>query len=128
VTNGCMYFLPGVQRQGDPQRNGGAGGGNLGGLFNLYPEWRAVTPVPAEMKAGSCVFHSGYTPHSAGANMSHGRRRAFVCTYMPLGSTYNGQSNIIPPDKVAGLKVGDELAFDDLNPIIYQRPATAAAR
>jgi len=84
--------------------------------------------VAAEMKAGSCVFHSGYTPHSAGSNMTPRRRRAFVCTYMPVGSTYNGQPNIIPPDKLPGLKVGDTLEFDDLNPILYQRsPTTASA-
>jgi phytanoyl-CoA hydroxylase len=127
IQNGCMYFLPGVQHHGTPDKNGGAGGKDIGGLFKLYPEWQGIEPVAAEMKAGSCVFHSGYTPHSAGSNMTPRRRRAFVCTYMPVGSTYNGQTNIIPPEKVATLKVGDTLAFDDLNPVLYQRPAVAAS-
>ena len=71
------------------------------------------------MKAGSCSFHNGLTIHGAGANMTSGYRRAMTCAYMPDGNTFNGQKNILPDDYVRTLRIGDALANDEQNPLIY---------
>ena len=70
-------------------------GSNIGGLFDAYPQWSALDAVAVEMKAGSCSFHNGLVAHGAGANMTPRYRRAMTCAYMPDGSTFNGQQNIL---------------------------------
>jgi ectoine hydroxylase-related dioxygenase (phytanoyl-CoA dioxygenase family) len=79
----------------------------------------ATDPVGVPMKAGDCSFHNGLTAHGAGANMTRGRRIAMTCAYMPVGSTFNGQRNILPSAYVNSLKNGDTLANDDWNPVVY---------
>jgi ectoine hydroxylase-related dioxygenase (phytanoyl-CoA dioxygenase family) len=71
------------------------------------------------MKAGSCSWHNGLLAHGAGANMTPGQRRAMTCAYMPDGSTFNGQRNILTEEQIAKLKVGDELNDDAQVPLIY---------
>ena len=59
-------------------------------LFEVYPEWAQVDPVPVPVKAGSAIFHNGLTAHGAGTNMTNKPRRAMTCGYMPDGCTFNG--------------------------------------
>jgi len=65
------------------------------------------------------VLHNGLTAHGAGANMTNGQRRAMTCAYMPDGSVFNGNPNVLPPDYLATLKVGDPLNNNEINPLIY---------
>ena len=51
--------------------------------------------------------------------MTVGLRRAFTCAYMPDGSTFNGQRNILRDEQIAGLQVGDVLEDDAQTPLIY---------
>jgi ectoine hydroxylase-related dioxygenase (phytanoyl-CoA dioxygenase family) len=73
------------------------------------------------MKAGSCSFHNALIAHGAGANMTPGLRRAMTCAYMPDGSTFNGQRNILRQDQVDRLQIGDLLDDDRQVPLIYHR-------
>jgi hypothetical protein len=52
--------------------------------------------------------------------MTPGFRRAMACAYMPDGSRFNGEPNILPDGYVQSLKVGDLLNNDEQNPLIYQ--------
>jgi ectoine hydroxylase-related dioxygenase (phytanoyl-CoA dioxygenase family) len=117
LQNGCLYFIPGTQKTARSDNPGI--GQNIGDLFRVYPEWKDQEAVPAPMKAGSCSFHNGLVAHGAGANMTPRARRAMTCGYMPDGSTFNGTENILPPDVMARLQVGDVLQDDQINPLIY---------
>jgi phytanoyl-CoA hydroxylase len=119
--NGCMYFIPGTHRLAnfDPQEIGQ----NLSGLFKNYPAMGEIDPVPVPMKAGDCSFHNGLVAHGAGANMTRGRRIAMTCAYMPEGSTFNGQQNILPDGYFKSLKKGDVLNNDEQNPVVYSKIA-----
>lgn len=116
LQNGCMYYLPGSHKL---VTNDNVGiGPNVGDLFRLYPALGRIQPVPAPMKAGSCAFHNGLTAHGAGPNMTPGWRRAMTCAYMPAGSAFNGQQNILTPERMALLEVGDTLDDDVENPLV----------
>ena len=119
--NGCLFLLPGTHKKGDfttvPIDM------NMATAFEVHPEFKTISSVSAAMKAGSCVFFNGLTLHGAGANMTSRWRRAVTCTYMPIGSTYNGQPNIYTPEQLEHLKVGDVLDDDKQNPIVFQRSA-----
>ena len=117
LENGCLYYVPGSQRLAD-FRNAGIGE-NIADLFKIYPEFKAIGTVSAPVKAGGCVFHNGLTAHGAGANMTNGRRRAMTAGYMPEGSTFNGQQNIMPDRLFKAAKVGDVLNNDDENPRVW---------
>ena len=117
LENGCMWFVPGTHKLA---RFDNAGiGQNLAELFKVYPEMTAVDPVPVPMRAGDCSFHNGLTAHGAGANMTRRRRIAMTCAYMPAGSTFNGNQNILAKDYFASLKRGDVLANDNWNPVVF---------
>lgn len=118
--NGCMCFVPGTQKMATFDNV--PIGQNLGGLFNVYPQMAEVDPVPVPMKAGDCSFHNGLTAHGAGANMTRGRRIAMTCAYMPEGSTFNGQQNILPDAYFRSLQTGDILDNDEQNPVVYTKP------
>ena len=90
-------------------------------LFDVYPEWRDVSAQPCPVPAGGALFHNGLTFHGAGANMTPGLRRAMTCAYMPDGCTFNGTANVLPPDYLATLKVGDLLDYEAQNPLVYSR-------
>ncbi len=120
LMNGCMWYLPGTHKLGDPEKNSGIGQ-NLGDLFKFYPEWKKIAPVPAPAKAGTAVFHNGLTAHGAGANMTNRPRRAMTCAFMPDGSTFNGKRNILPEEYFKSLKIGDVLDDDVVNPPIWSR-------
>jgi len=75
-------------------------------------------PIIGEMKAGDAGFHNGLTAHAAGPNMTPYPRRAMTCAFMPDGSVYNGQQNILSEQYMAGLNVGDPLQDDEQNPLV----------
>ena len=116
LKNGCMWFVPGSHKLASFD-NAGIGQ-NMGALFTLYPAMAEIDPVAVPMQPGDCSFHNGLTAHGAGANMTRGRRIAMTCAYMPIGSTYNGQHNILPPEIRATLSEGDLLDNDDWNPLV----------
>ena len=117
IQNGCLYFLPGAHKEADFANI--SFGPNMKGMFEQFPRWGTIEPVPIVMQAGSCSFHNGLTPHAAGPNMTTGLRRALACIFMPDGATFNGQKNILTDEQVAALKVGDVLDDDDLNPLTF---------
>jgi ectoine hydroxylase-related dioxygenase (phytanoyl-CoA dioxygenase family) len=119
LQNGCLYFIPGSHKTARMETPGI--GENIGDLFRFYPDWGKMEAVAAPMKAGSCSFHNGLTAHGAGANMTPGFRRAMTCAYMPDDSTFNGQQNILPPEKFEKLKIGDSLNDDEQSPLIYHK-------
>ena len=51
--------------------------------------------------------------------MTNGYRRAMTCAYMPDGSTFNGQRNILKDEQIARLEVGDVLRDPAQNPMVY---------
>lgn len=118
LENGCMYFVPGTQEFAT--FTSVDIGKDLGGLFKLFPGMAETNPVPVPMKAGDCSFHNGLVAHGAGANMTRGRRIAMTCAYMPEGSTFNGQQNILPDAYFKTLQEGDVLNNDEWNPSVYQ--------
>jgi phytanoyl-CoA hydroxylase len=119
LQNGCLYFMPKSHEvarfQSVPI------GEDMNGLFKTCPELAQADPVAVPMRAGSASFHNGLTAHAAGANMTRGRRRAMTCAYMPEGSTFNGQRNILPDAYFESLHVGDVLNSDAQNPLVFSR-------
>jgi phytanoyl-CoA hydroxylase len=115
--NGCMCFIPGTHKTADWNKNVHIGK-NMDELFNVYPEWKKIPTSFAPMKAGTCSFHNGLVAHGAGANMTNGSRMAMTCAYMPEGSAFNGQQNVLSDDYFKSLSVGDVLENDDWNPLV----------
>lgn len=118
LENGCLFFIPGSHKQTTFENTGI--GKNMGGIFEVYPEFKHSPSKAAVMKAGSCSFHNGLTIHGAHANMTPGFRRAMTCAYMPDGSTFNGIPNILPDEYVETLQMGDVLDNDEQMPLIYK--------
>ncbi|MCC6484488.1 MAG: phytanoyl-CoA dioxygenase family protein [Armatimonadetes bacterium] len=119
LENGCLFFIPGSHRI---TRFDNVGiGEEIGALFQVYPELAGMKAVAAPMKAGSCSFHNGLTAHGAHANMTPGLRRAMTCAFMPDGSTFNGQSNVLPERILEKIKVGDLLNDPEQNPLVFSR-------
>jgi len=73
------------------------------------------------MTAGTASFHNGMCVHGAGANMTTQPRRAMTCAFMPVGSTFNGQQNILTDEQLETLIIGDELRDDEQNPVVFRR-------
>ncbi|HEX4258352.1 MAG TPA: phytanoyl-CoA dioxygenase family protein [Streptosporangiaceae bacterium] len=124
IENGCLYYVPGshLARKFDNVSIGS----RIGSLFEVYPDWADVAPVPCPVPAGGALFHNGLTFHGAGANMTPGLRRAMTCAYMPDGATFNGTRNVLPPEYFRTLEVGQVLDNDAQNPLIYSRHGTPA--
>ncbi len=119
LENGCLFFIPGSHKKTTFENPGITK--NMDAVFDFYPQFKQSQSIPAVMKAGSCSFHNGLCIHGAHANMTPGFRRAMTCAYMPDGSVFNGQKNILSDEQVAKLKVGDPLNDDRQNPLIYSR-------
>jgi len=115
--NGCMVFVPGSHKLASFENSGI--GQNLGDLFKIYPKMGEIDTVPVPMKAGDCSFHNALAAHGAGANMTRGRRIAMTCAYMPEGSTFNGQQNILSKEYAASLRIGQVLEDEAQNPLVY---------
>jgi ectoine hydroxylase-related dioxygenase (phytanoyl-CoA dioxygenase family) len=113
-----MCFIPGTHKLATFD-NAGIGQ-NMADLFKIYPKMAEIDPVPVPMKAGDCSFHNGLVAHGAGANMTRGRRIAMTCAYMPEGSTFNGQKNILPDSYFKTLTQGDLLQNEEQNPLLYR--------
>ena len=119
LQNGCMCYLPGshlLRRYDNIQI-----GREIGSLFDVYPEWREVEPTPCPVRAGDAVVHNGLTAHGAGANMTPRRRFAVTVAFMPDGSRFNGQQDMLPGSYVQTLAVGDVLDDDRYNPLVFSR-------
>lgn len=118
-SNGCLYFLKGSHRV-TTYDNVGIGQ-NMADIFKVYPNLAETESAAAPMKAGSCSFHNGLIVHGAGANMTSGWRRAMTCGFMPYGSTFNGNQNILTDEQFASFQVGDEINDDSQNPVVYHK-------
>jgi ectoine hydroxylase-related dioxygenase (phytanoyl-CoA dioxygenase family) len=118
LANGCLYFVPGSHKTA--RFEAVEIGADLGGIFKRFGD-PAEAPVPCPIPAGGCTFHNGLTIHGAGANMTSGRRRAMACIYMPDGATFNGKANILPPEYLERITVGDHLNNDEINPLVFSR-------
>lgn len=119
VENGCLWFMPGSHR--DTQFGEPGISVNMGDVFDKYPEYRDKQPVPSIIKAGSCSFHNGMCLHAAGGNMTPGTRRAMTCAFMPDGSTFNGNKNVLSDEQFAQLSIGDLMNDESQNPLIYHK-------
>lgn len=126
APDGYLYLLPGTHRQArlDPARgvyvNAGIGP-KMNELFKAYPEWKSIPSVAGPMKAGTCSFHNGLTAHGAGANMTAGGRRAMTIPYMPDGTTFSRQRNVLRKEKFEALRIGDPLNDDSINPLVWSK-------
>lgn len=118
VENGCMWYVPGSHATA--RIDAIPLGANLGGLFDVYPEWRQLETVPVELPPGGAVWHNALIAHGAGANMTSRRRDAMTCAYMPADVTYNGRRDdfVLPEAYAAALRVGDPLDDPQLFPIV----------
>jgi phytanoyl-CoA hydroxylase len=119
LTNGALCYIPGSHRV--CQYRNAKVAPNLGDLFRLYPELAQIDPVFCPVPAGSAVAHNGRTAHGAGANMTPQRRLAMTVAYMPDGSRFNGQQDILTNEQVLRLAVGDVLNDEAQNPLVYSR-------
>lgn len=117
--NGCLYYMPGTHTETSFDNPGITA--DMASIFNCYPQLKNRTVKPAIMKAGDVSFHNGNIIHGAGPNMTPKMRRAMTCAFMPDGSIFNGQRNILSNAQVARLKVGDLLNDDEQNPLIWPR-------
>ena len=117
LSNGCLWYLPGTHRLATYENSGIDE--NLAGLFEVYPDWKAVEPVAAPVTAGSIVWHNGLIAHAAGANMTIRQRRAMTCAFMPDGSTFNGTRNILTDAYFSSLEVGDVLNDPKQVPLVW---------
>jgi ectoine hydroxylase-related dioxygenase (phytanoyl-CoA dioxygenase family) len=122
VQKGCLYYLPGTHKLASYENVDIRE--DIASLFNVYPEWKKIVPVVAEMKKGWAGIHNGLTAHAAGPNMTPFPRRAMTCAYMPDGERFNGQQNILPNEYFASLKIGDLLNNDALNPLVWSKKPT----
>jgi ectoine hydroxylase-related dioxygenase (phytanoyl-CoA dioxygenase family) len=118
LANGCLWYLPGTHKTARYDNSGI--GENLRDLFKVYPEWASLEACAAPARAGSAVFHNGLVAHGAGANMTPRPRRAMTCAYMPDGSTFNGQKNVLPEDYFRSLKLGDVIDDPRQVPLIWK--------
>ena len=121
LQNGCLYVLPGSHRTSRFDAGGATSSARIDALFDAYPEWRAIEPVPIEVGSGGAVFLSGMVAHAAGPNMTRGRRRAFSILFMPDDAMFNGQQSALPDAVASRLQIGDPIADDEHLPLLYSR-------
>lgn len=120
MENGCMWYVPGSHKTATYDRNLPISE-NFSGIFKMYPEWKDINPVAVPVPAGSVVFHSGMTAHGAGVNMTRRPRRAYACAYMPDGSTFNGNKDVLEDEYFKSLKEGDVLNNDSVHPLLWSK-------
>ena len=119
INNGCLFFIPGSHTKKYQRPEPGSPPARV---FELNPELLELnSPVAAPMRAGSCSFHNGLTMHGASANMTPGYRRAMTCAFMPEGSTFNGEKNVLTEKDFNSLTIGDILDNDATMPLTYSK-------
>ena len=121
LQNGCMYYVPGSHKVNNFDNTGI--GEEMAEYFERFPQFGGIMPVAAAMEPGDAGFHNGLLAHGAGPNMTPDWRRAMTAGYMPDGSVFNGIQNILSNAQVAALEVGDPLADDRHNPLLWRRTA-----
>lgn len=126
LENGCMCYVAGSHKA--EKYDNVSIGPELGAIFDVYPEWKSLPIVHCPIPAGSAVYHNGLVCHGAGANLTHGLRRAMTCGYMPDGSRFNGTKNILSDEQVAKLAIGDTLDDEAQNPLLYSSALPAGSR
>ena len=119
LANGCMWYIPGSHKTAQFDNVGI--GENMDDLFKVYPEWKAIEPMPGPCPAGSIVWHNGLAAHGAGVNMTTRPRRAMTCAFMPDGCTFNGKRNVLPEDYFNTLKIGDVLDDEKQNTLVWHQ-------
>ncbi len=122
LQNGCMYYMPGLHKVAQFDKKGDFSP-DIAVLFDEYPEFKEVEPVPGVMKAGSAGFHNGLTAHAAGPNMTPYPRRAMTCAYMPDGAKFNGIQNILSDEQIAKLEIGEVLDDENQTPLVWSKQA-----
>ena len=125
VENGCLCYLPGTHL--DERYDNVQIDEDIGALFNVYPAWAHIDPVFCPVPAGGAVVHNGLTAHGAGANMTPHQRIAFTVAYMPDGARFNGAQDIYTKEQVGDMKVGDLLADENQNPLVFSTATAHAA-
>ncbi len=96
VARGCMQFIPGSHRWGEFPPISFTGGPALKDYLDDEKKAR-WTPVPVELRAGSCTFHHGLTFHYTNANTTGHVRRALVAIFIPEGVTYAAEEKMDTP-------------------------------
>jgi phytanoyl-CoA hydroxylase len=122
LINGCLGYVPGSHRYRG-SRNATIAE-DLGALFGQNPELRAIDPVYCPIPAGGALLHNGYMAHGAGANMTHGRRRAMTVVYMEDGATYDRPGSgtwTWTDEEQARYAPGDRLEHPEQFPLVYSR-------
>lgn len=81
VENGCLWIIPGSHKQGQIEvgEAGSAAAKKAGAEIALQVDERGAMPVP--MKAGECLFFSGWTLHKSEGNKSDRDRRILFMRY-----------------------------------------------
>lgn len=118
LQSGCLFYLPGSHKLAAVRDLGRIVSMGLNSVFEVYPEWRAIPPVPVPVKAGSAIFHDSMTCHGAAANLSLTLRRAMNVSYVPDGARYNGVQNVLSDEYVSRLAIGDVLDNAEEVPLV----------
>lgn len=125
IENGCLCYIPRSHR--DERYDNVLIDEDIGALFTVYPDWKAVDPVFCPVPAGGAVVHNGLTAHGAGANMTGRQRIAIAVAYMPDGARFNGAQDIYTKEQVERMAVGDVLDDEAQNPLVFSAGTVHAA-
>ncbi|MBK9371600.1 MAG: phytanoyl-CoA dioxygenase family protein [Deltaproteobacteria bacterium] len=125
LQNGALHFMPGTHRETGFDVPDLGELSHIGALFDdpRYARFASRPTASASLKPGSASFHSGMTLHAAGANMTPHDRRAWLCCYMPDGQVFNGKPNVLPPELLGRLQVGDPLDDPSQCPLVWREGA-----
>ncbi len=110
IENGCLQYVPGSQRWGLLEKPALAG--DLMEIIDYLTleQRQAFNPIPAEVKAGECIFHHSLTLHGSGENKSNRPRRAFVINAFADGVISDSDEVLlkgVPPIKKGEKMEGD---------------------
>lgn len=117
IENGCLCYVPTTHL--DERYDNVQIDEDIGALFKVYPAWKDIDPVFCPVPAGGAVVHNGLTAHGAGANMTPHRRIAVAIAYMPDGARFNGAQDVYTKEQVDRMTVGDLLADEEQNPLVF---------
>jgi ectoine hydroxylase-related dioxygenase (phytanoyl-CoA dioxygenase family) len=80
-----------------------------------------IQPESVEVKAGSIIWHDGFTIHQAHANQSSRTRKVFTVVYLASGYPRVKSWPVFPLDR-AGVEVGEVMQGEGL-PVVWPPPA-----